>query len=95
MSKKMLYLNSFMALAAMSAMSHNHHRVVFEDNLAPKPTKEQIEEFEKSRKKAKQKAIEEKINKSNGLTEFFYGENSLWALNQKSADKKAIKKGWI
>ena len=31
----------------------------------------------------------------NGLTEFFYGENSLWALNQKTADKKAIKEGYI
>ena len=31
----------------------------------------------------------------NGLTEFFYGKNSLWALNQKTADKKAIKKGYI
>lgn len=31
--------------------------------------------------------------KSQGLTEFYYGENSLWALNQKSADKKAKKRG--
>ena len=34
-------------------------------------------------------------NKANGLTEFFYGENKLWALNKKVADKKAKKKGWI
>jgi hypothetical protein len=34
-------------------------------------------------------------NKANGLKEFFYGENSLWALNKKSADKKAKKLNWI
>ncbi len=33
--------------------------------------------------------------KSQGLTEFFYGENSLWALNKKSADKKARKLNWL
>lgn len=43
----------------------------------------------------KRKAAEAKINAKNGLTEYFYGENSLWALNQKNADKKAIKKGWM
>jgi hypothetical protein len=30
-----------------------------------------------------------------GLTEFFYGENSLYALNQKNADRKARKKGYL
>lgn len=30
-----------------------------------------------------------------GLKEFFYGENSVFALNQKNADKKARKKGYI
>ena len=34
-------------------------------------------------------------NKANGLTEFFYGENSVWAINQKNADKKAKIKGYI
>ena len=30
-----------------------------------------------------------------GLKEFFYGENSLYALNQKNADRKARKKGYL
>ena len=30
-----------------------------------------------------------------GLTQFFYGDNSVWALNQKTADKKATKKGYL
>lgn len=33
--------------------------------------------------------------RSKGLSLFKYGENKLWALNQKSADKKAKKLGWI
>jgi len=33
--------------------------------------------------------------KKQGLTLFVYGENSLWALNRKSADRKAFKRGWI
>ena len=37
----------------------------------------------------------EKTQKKKGLTLFYYGENSLWALNQKNADRKARKKGWI
>jgi hypothetical protein len=45
---------------------------------------------------------QERINKAQdrrcqakGLTQFFYGENSVWALNQKTADKKARKNKWI
>ncbi len=34
-------------------------------------------------------------NKAKGLRQFFYGPNSLWALNQKSADKKAKRNNWI
>lgn len=30
-----------------------------------------------------------------GLTEFFYGENSLYALNKKNADRKAKSKHWL
>lgn len=34
-------------------------------------------------------------NLERGLKEYIYGQNSLWALNQKSADKKARKRNWI
>jgi hypothetical protein len=33
--------------------------------------------------------------KANGLKEFFYGENSLYAINQKNADRKARSKHWL
>ena len=39
------------------------------------------------------KPIEKIIPK--GLKEFFYGVNSVFALNQKNADKKARKKGYL
>lgn len=34
-------------------------------------------------------------NLRNGLKEFHYAENSLWARDQKNADRKATKKGWL
>ena len=35
------------------------------------------------------------MKKAKELKEFEYSENKLWAINQKSADKKAKKRGWI
>ena len=35
------------------------------------------------------------IQKSKGLKQFFYGENSLWAINQKNADRKARSLNWL
>lgn len=48
------------------------------------------EERDEERKQA-----ETERYKAQGLTEYYYGENSLWALNQKSADKKAKKRNWV
>lgn len=48
-----------------------------------------IEEEEQRKNKPKKKIIPK------GLTEFFYGANSLYALNQKNADRKARKKGYL
>lgn len=47
-------------------------------------------ETKEQREKRMQKAQIQR-NKKRGLKEFFYGNKSLWALNQKSADKKAKK----
>lgn len=38
---------------------------------------------------------EKKDIKPKGLSQFFYGENSVWALNKKNADKKAKKQGFF
>lgn len=80
MSSKMKSLLGMYAMAAMSMADTPYHE----------PTKEE---------KKKQRVDDEiALHKKNGLKEFFYGEhgeNSLWALNQKTADKKAKKKGWL
>lgn len=49
---------------------------------------------EEERKK-RMAAAKIEINKKNGLKEFIYGENSIWAINQKNADKKAKKLSYI
>lgn len=49
----------------------------------------------KEERKARLAKAKIKRYKAQGLTEFFYGENSLWALNQKSADKKAHQRHWL
>lgn len=82
--KSMLGLYAF----ALEAMAY--------DPLTNKIYREHIEpkESEEERKRRLAKAEIER-NKANGLKEFFYGENSVWALNQKSADKKARKRHWL
>ncbi len=72
-----------LAAIAMSSDSGNNRETYIE----PKETEEE--------KKKRLSKAEVEQNKAKGLKEFFYGENSLWALNQKSADKKARKRNWI
>lgn len=76
-------LGLFGAMAMMgSEMPHGECEYV-----KPKETDEQ-------RKRRIAKAEIERA-KANGLKEFFYGENSLWAINQKNADRKARSKHWL
>jgi len=83
MKSKLGMMSIFAAMAMMGT------ETPYGDREYTKP-----KESEEERKRRKAKA-EIEIYKSHGLTEFFYGENSLWALNQKSADKKARKRNWI
>lgn len=66
------------------------------DPSTNKTYREPIEpkESEEERKRRLAKAEIERY-KAQGLTEFFYGENSLWALNKKSADRKARQRHWL
>jgi hypothetical protein len=82
--KSMLALS--LMFASMSMANHNRSSKIREEYL-PKQTEEE--------KKRRLKSIDVKINKARGLTEFFYGDNSLWAINQKNADKKAKKNNWL
>jgi hypothetical protein len=49
--------------------------------------------------KQRQKELAEQSNKywmkSQGINEYYYGENVLFARSQKNADKKAKKKGYL
>jgi len=77
---KLRMIGIFAALAMIGAETTREHR-------EPK-------ESEEERKRRLAKAEIERY-KAKGLTDFFYGKNSLWALNKNSADKKARNRNWI
>lgn len=81
--KSMLGMYAFAAIAMSGNLGDNNRKRY----IGPKETDEE----------KKQRLVKAEIerNKANGLKEFFYGENRLWALNQKSADKKARKRHWL
>lgn len=79
--------SGIMSMFAALAMAGTETPHGMREHIKPKESEE-----ERKRRLAK---AEIECNKANGLKEFFYGENSLWALNQKSADKKARKRHWL
>ena len=81
--KSMLGMLALGAMAMSGGFGGNNRGRYIE----PKETDE-----EKKQRLAK---AEIERNKANGLKEFFYGENSVWAINQKNADKKARSKHWL
>lgn len=83
MKSKLGMISMFAALAMIGTETTHGMREYKE----PKETEEE-------RKRRLAKAEIERY-KAQGLTEFFYGENSLWALNQKSADRKARQRHWL
>lgn len=85
MKSSLLGLFSF-ALAGAMAYDPSTNKTYKE----PADPKESEEECKRRLDKAKRERY-----KAQGLREFYYGENSLWALNQKSADKKARKRNWL
>ena len=82
-------LNSILAAYALAAMTMS-------DDLGSNDQEKRIKPKE-TEEERKVRLVEAEIKryKAQGLTEFFYGENSLWALNQKSADKKARQRNWL
>lgn len=84
MSKK---FGMFASLALMGAMDPEGMSTV-SDFLVEKKQKKPLSESQK-------KAIKIDQDKAHGLKEFSYGENKVWALNQKNADKKARKLNYI
>ncbi len=70
------------AMMAMAASTNNGFGDIYEP-----PSKEQIE-------KKKAIALKER-NKKQGIIEYFYGENVIYARNKKNADRKARNKGYL
>ena len=81
--KSMLGMYALAAMAMSGDLGGNNR----ERYIEPKETNE-----EKKQRLAK---AEIERAKSNGLKEFFYSENSVWALNKKNADRKARSKHWL
>ena len=81
--KSMLGMYALAAMAMSGDLSGNNSRGYIQPKETDKEKKQRLAKSEIER------------NKANGLKEFFYGENSVWALNQKNADKKARSKHWL
>jgi hypothetical protein len=76
-----------LGLFAAMVMMGNEMPHAEREYVKPKETDEQ-------RKRRLVKAEIERA-KVNGLKQFFYGENSVWAINKKNADRKARSKHWV
>lgn len=77
-------LKYFSMMMAMGAISQQHE---YYENDYQKPSSM----LEPRRKSTIKNMSEEQKHIKNGLKEFKYGTESVWALNQKNADKKAKK----
>ena len=75
---------ALLALTAMALASDGNSRYY-----------EPIERESPQERELRLKKAHDKQMKAKGLKEFSYGTNKVWALNQKTADKKAIKLGYI
>ena len=83
MKSKLGMMSMFAAMAMMGTETPRREREYQEPKETDEERKHRIAKAEIERAKA------------NGLKEFFYGKNSLYALNQKNADKKARSKHWL
>lgn len=81
--KSMLAMYTLAAMAMGGDLGSNNREIY----IKPKESEE-----EKNKRLAKAKIDQ---NKARGLKEFFYGENSVWAINQKNADRKARINNWV
>jgi hypothetical protein len=88
MGMKGKYMSSLMAMAMMMGEGPHDQRT-----SSRQPTKEELDRHKKKQSVAKAE-FDRKKKLSQGMSEFTFGKNKLWALNQKSANKKATKKGW-
>jgi hypothetical protein len=87
MSNAKKILSQYGMMLALTGLMHECNPNMLSEIYEPKETPEQRQiRLDKAKIKRYQ---------SQGLKEFFYGEHSLWALNKKSADRKAKNKHWL
>ena len=84
--------HALMTMMGMAMALSDQNGLYNDTETVRKPlTKEQIQE----RKRLNQEAIEKKRRENYGLTEYFYGENVIYARNKKNSDRKARNKGYL
>lgn len=83
-SKMRGMLGMYMAMAAMSSQS-----------FGTSSLSSGFEELSMNKNKILSQEELVEIYKKKGLKEFFYDKGSIWAINQKNADRKAKNKNWI
>lgn len=84
--------HALMTMMGMAMALSDQNGLYNDPETVRKPlTKEEIEEH----KRLKKEAIEKKRRENYGLAEYFYGENVIYARNQKNADRKARNKGYL
>ena len=84
--------NALMTMMGMAIALSEKNGLYNDTETVRKPlTKEQIQE----RKRLKQEAFEKKKRDKYGLTEYFYGDNVIYARNKKNANRKARNKGYL
>jgi len=83
-------MSNMKSLLAMSIMMAG---LAYGDNGMPLRNDETSETDEEKKQRLAKAEIER--YKAQGMKEYFYGVNSVWAINQKNADKKARKKHWL
>ncbi len=91
---KSSYMGTAMFMALLATQDNFGSLPEIDDHESDEDRIERLERDARHKKRilAQQEADR---NKAKGLRQFFYGPNSLWALNQKSADKKAKRNNWI
>jgi len=85
MSNMKSILSAYAMFAMMSDISMQKEETTSKDIL----------EDMNERRRLKVEKNKVKIMERKGLTKFYYGRNSHWAMSQKVSDKKAFAKGWI
>jgi len=80
-----------LSLGMVMGCGNDYYEDPYEKAIKRKLTPEEKEKI----KVYKKEIAESKIRQIRGLNEYYYGENVIYARNQKNADRKALNKGYL